>query len=1574
MVDFTNVPGTTVDTSESIVLEQPDVFNAPVDAAILNERASKAHFALQEDSPGQEQLQSSMATGLEMHERERAVLKQAIKDDEKKRILAKQYTDSVVQSGRKLDQRDIQLIKNMTTSELENPSTFFETKFARTLLERTLDDAARKGVPPGDPIEVDPIAKAFEDRVAKQEVVKRLYEQVVAERKTQSWGATAIDIGEAILPFTTQLDLVNVMRTAPTTTWLLGSNVEEQIAHFYSLPVDQAAARLEQAVKEIKEKNLFNAQTYLDMFLKMGSSEEYWGNLMTAADVLTVPGLTIAKTLQGVSKSVNAYRTFRPAIAAEAMGDIPLAGTRLVFEEATAKMAGTPRGNTFKEIIDDAQPIFNPGYMTENGTAHSQQFKARLQDLLELNAEKLFDAGITRPITIDRLVPGTEAYEAAIADATKLFNKLYPEVNDSILAIRPVVGANTIANTDHIAIDLGTKGSTYIQNEAAAKLLAEEFYGLKPAQYSVMQNGNGYFIRMTKALDETNATTRNLLQIETRNATPRGMINTFVGFLKSNEDRLPKIIVDDLKVATYGSSGLTRILKDVSKEIGKVKDTDSFMKFVAKQRDYIDKTTKERGRFSKDLGEFERDWAATFNGRLPTEQEARAYFTYVQMNNIDWVLRNLSIYRDKSRLGLELYHFPYKGVTSKAPTIEAKLLSGVDEMFKHKENVGILVWDEGGKFGKDSFRYRDFRNKKNLDELEKQGYKVFQLTEFGEKTLKQMPLIDETLPSGRITFIMAKNADSAPLHYKQIPNKPGGHVDYMDGFFVSQPELHRAQTKNVATTNYYGDRNAFHFTSQKQAEKFTARMEEARQIMLKGDDATLANYLPANLPFSVKAFKQQFKQHDKKNGIFDANTPFYTRQNGQSVEDAHKISQKYPNFHNIKDSPYNIYNNSVNLQFAGKRGQPLYTIEETGSATNPAYKFRPASLIDPIGTLDRAADNMMRGRYLDDLKIKASERFVAEFGDTLERSIGESRLDPFSALLEGKFNTAYKDPEKLAIAKNYRRATLEFLGLKTDFDKAVDQVFQRTADAIGDKWATKLVDSWTFGQLREPVKFMRNVAFHKVMGFFNPVPLWTQIQTMTHIAAISDGMIGMHSAGTSVLTWAGLKNPKMIKHLDSKAAAMGYWKPGQFTESFDALQRSGFWNVGGEYSMVDQFFAPKMITGGVEKFLDAGTVFFREGELLTRLAAWNASYLEFRKANPTAKLTDKNIKAMIARADLMTVNMSRASNASWQHGVASIPTQFLSYPMRLAEQLLGSRLTTAQKSKAFLTYSMMYGVPVAAGAPVALWPVYESVRKAMLEKGIDYDDNVVKQVFMDGIPSMLIEMAAGEKQDFGSRFGPGGSPIIRNVVDGKYLETLFGASGSAARDALKIAAPFWHYAISAMNPSDTGTYPITSSDFTDAFNVISAANQGRIFWNAINSGEYITRNDMDVTKISGTQGFWTGLTGTKPQSINDMWSQYGSNKDRRDAQNKAEKEAIRFFRRGIDATSEGKDAQAIQYFTKAKVHMIAGGFRPDEYARVMNKALEGYRDAIDTINMDFITGDPKRIEAWAAKAQRKEQK
>jgi hypothetical protein len=120
-------------------------------------------------------------------------------------------------------------------------------------------------------------------------------------------------------------------------------------------------------------------------------------------------------------------------------------------------------------------------------------------------------------------------------------------------------------------------------------------------------------------------------------------------------------------------------------------------------------------------------------------------------------------------------------------------------------------------------------------------------------------------------------------------------------------------------------------------------------------------------------------------------------------------------------------------------------------------------------------------------------------------------------------------------------------------------------------------------------------------------------------------------------------------------------------------------------------------------FLNAGTLFFREGEKSTRLGAWHTAFREFREANPTGPISKDDIGKILQRADLLTVNMSRASNSMLHTGVMSLTTQFLTYQIRLAELFMGSRLgaTTGERTLARLRlmtfYSALYGAPSAIG-------------------------------------------------------------------------------------------------------------------------------------------------------------------------------------------------------------------------------------------------------------------------------------
>jgi len=599
---------------------------------------------------------------------------------------------------------------------------------------------------------------------------------------------------------------------------------------------------------------------------------------------------------------------------------------------------------------------------------------------------------------------------------------------------------------------------------------------------------------------------------------------------------------------------------------------------------------------------------------------------------------------------------------------------------------------------------------------------------------------------------------------------------------------------------------------------------------------------------------------------------------------------------------------------------------------------------------------------MDDLKFKMAERFLAEFGNVLEDSASKMARDPFGTLVEGRFKKDHADKELLAKAQNFRRSTLEFLGLKTDLDKSMEYALEKTLKGVmGEKWGGRTAN-WMLSSELNPVKFMRSVAFHEKIGLFNPVQLTLQAQTTANIVGM-EGLNGIKGVAAYVPTRAAMWNPK---HTDAMAKVAG-WDPVHFRESLEGLRRSGMMRVGGEHAYADDFVAPKMVRGSIKSALDAGLVFFQEGELITRVSAWNAAYLRWRGANPAKKFDDRAMREVLARTDLLTMNMSRASAATWQTGLMSVPTQFWSYNARVMEQLLGKRLTGWEKARVTAVYSGFYGMPVAAGAWAGFWPVTESVRQALVERNINYDSNVVSKVLMDGIPSMLLEgyqyMAGTEKPtkfDVGTRLGPGGNPFLRDWMYGKkdFLEVVGGVSTSSFKDTLThLVGPMMRSVLASTREQDEW-YPLTLRDFRNAANQVSSLNQAGYLYDAMAMNKYFDKNEglIDDKLTAGEASLI--FFGLKPQRLNEAWTLIDSKKSMDEHKRKYTKEYIKNLQLAYRATT---DEERIMYFKRATASGILGWLTEQEKSIAANRSLKGHESLIEKAEQDFLnSGDPAK--------------
>lgn len=1535
--------------------------------AVAETRARKYNYALGNESPGVDVLKYDVISGNEPQRRVQQVERSKLEEQNLRIDLMRAYVN---QEGANADPEVARSILNSTSEELNNPETFYEKAFARRFIadmatadyEPTdvdgivIDDSALSQA--GDPEDAQKILDAGQLIKVNQESDTKIAEDLNAEAAAMGWGETIYNHGKALIPFTSWSNLSGVVEGAKTSSFLLGNNLEEQYEYLNSITdPDRRRMELLRAVDELKSSNIIDAQVFVQGLISYTASDKFLNNAVSLLDLsipLPVVGVGSAKAYKALGRSATAAVKApatgvanltkaavqasmspgaTPASVMAAVGQTAKSGLMQVIGKLSKQAEATVGGGRaweYTQLVDETPILSNPAAVTKAAGHLGREAALRLEDTLAEGAQTLFKMTYDNALQSGRI--NGDVLQAALDDVRDTINTSFAGKSNIVIDVTPENIGTAYGNAQYANVLVGKNNAELFSDPNNAINVNDMFYGFANAE--VVPVGSKYALAIKVPIDETSVSVRKALSKITteKEATQKSLGNLFLPFLRSSKDRWEKSIGAEADAALMGGSQLVQVAKQILAPIGKLssKEYEELDVFLNYERDYKIGVGQPRGRYSDTVAELESHWISV-HGTLPNEKQITSYFANRQINDFGWVMTNAGLFRDKSRKGLQNFGV----LRGMAQTIEGKLVKS-DVLSESAENAGIVVVDQdlnsATQLYKNWISQAEFKNLKQM--IDSGQYKLIQVSEFGEQAFKEM-FKDLDNKIGSADFIVARNTTQAPLDFRQIPYRPGGHVELDDGYFISQANIHKAvdkKTKNTVST-YYGDKNLYHFVSERDGQKVVANMETAREMLYKAMVSDRGNkgyhitqlqqYLnkKANLPHSFNEF---YKMFVGKNATYKLDEPFRLRRKDESLATKYAMNQnfeKYPNFINKKDSHWNLYKGGVNLEWAGKRGDHIYTVENKGSTVNPTYNLSEAKHVNALTTTNRASQAAMRGKFMDDFKHMASERFIAEFGDLLESPAEIVRSNPFKALIDGQFKQGLDKDLRLAAAKASRRATLEFLGSKTLESQAMDVVraklWQKTLDIRGTDKAyaasdllTRL-DGWAFGAIKDPVSFMRSLAFHQKLGLFNPAQLILQMQTMTHVLAVGGPVNGLKGFEATIHHIRAMLNPD---HFDFLATKLTSWDPKELKESWDWANRSGWYRVGREVAVRSDFLDENLFQAGFKgtmtRGVEMGTMPFREGERITRMSAWNAAFHEFKRANPGKAITDLEAKQILNRADLMSVNMTAASNAAWQRGVLGVPTQFWGYQARLMEQLLGKRLTPTEKARAFATYSFMYGVPVAGAAFTGVWPWHETVRQEALERGIPIEG--VNKILLEGAPSALLGAFTGEDFNFAERFGPGGLPILEDIINGDttMIEALGGVSGTTTFENIKATAPFLYgvanlLSFKTLDPAWT----MTTDDIIDIARTTSTGNQAYNVLTAYTLGKYIGKNGTVTDRIQGWESL-LGLWGLTPIRISDAYRIIENEKTRKDWQKKGMKEAVDEYRKSLNDSLAPADQAA----------------------------------------------------------------
>jgi hypothetical protein len=1224
-----------------------------------------------------------------------------------------------------------------------------------------------------------------------------------------------------------------------------------------------------------------------------------------------------------------------------------------------------------RNLVKLTPSIFNVDEVASNGQSLTKAKSDRVLAALKRNAVKLLGIPLNNSAIV-RLP--AEALQKAIEEAKGVLKTTYTHVNDAFLDVsfggpfsvtRP---EDQLVNTTVVHLRMGKADGSLFDNPAQAALFGTDMYGLKPNQFSILQQGDGFYINIAKSVDETLDSVRDLI-VSTDNTSPKGILNTFLGLIRTPDDLLSTLANSNRQLATTAAQEIHRLMLDASKVLRKdltKKEKSQLNTIWEKNRDYIDESSGERGLFHTTIGEFENAFFDRFK-QQPSEKQIEAYFTYTQLYDMDYILRNLALHRDLARMGAEKTTIFYQTTDelgqaqTKASRQFAGRLNDRIPWDDGSEDFGVWLYDPAkknkGEFFLRSQLTQDVRD--TLDgNVKDRGFKVVEIVNPLEK-----PLLDVAGTTETIHFAVVKNFENAKFDWNILPYRPGGHVEYGDKFFIKQPNLRRSTASGSLRHIYEGDTSLLNVATEVEAKRYAQAADDARLLLRDNKMDALKTFLYQNTPWDIETFKSFFSSKVMPDGtirpaLLHMDDPITWTAAGRNTSDMEHFKgafRQYEGFFNGVRSKYNLFAQNVDKKYLGSRDPDLPRVQELGTESKPIFQLDKPRLLSPLDTLNKAIANVSRSRHMNDYKTTAVENFINEFWSVMKTTPEELRRNPIYYFHNPVWDTETKNKALLAAAQNTRRANIMFIGASSDLsskmmwlqNKIVDQVYTRLGQKASDYVTENLLPT-----VKDPFTYARSIAFHTKLGLFNPVQLALQAQSFVHVMAIAGPQMAIRGAGDAI-------RMRMLRLTEDENIINQFarWSSNadHFKESYAEMRRTGYYNVGGEVAWRDDVFDPNLFKGTFGTFLEKGTMFFDEGERFVRLSAWNAAYYAWRDLNPKAVMDNAARNQVLKRADLMAANMTRASNAAWQQGIVGIPTQFLAFQARLAEQLLpgwGSRLSGAEKRQAYMTYAAVYGVPVAAGAGAGVWPYYEDIRQAALERGVPMD-NVAIQAMHDGLLSTMLSVATGKQYNVSERYGPGGTSLFKDAISGEktVIDLLLGASGSIIGDMIKSAEPA---TAALMSLFDESVAPPTMEDFLEVTRNISSINNAAKAWYLYNQGRYFTRNGtVVVDNATGFDAFMSGAMGLTNRDVGDTFIMIQSRKEQRKAEDAAVKEVQKWYRKAISEYTDGNQELGDGYLKRAKAWLVSSGINPSKHGAILRGAVKGHENLFNAVREDF---------------------
>ena len=706
---------------------------------VAEQRANKATYVLRNNDPDvePEALTSQILAGDEEGLRRKIALSEALDDEAARRQAMTAVVEEVSSRGEQLGQEDLEILQSLNSEQLLDTKNALEKAYARRASLDTVSSITRDSLDKSleeDPQFTDEVQEVFERQLFLNEGYNTYLQELQQRSEDVGLGKKTSDFIETLVPFLSQARLTDIG------DGILGGNALQVVVdRIRDLPPDEQLAEVRRIGDDLFEGNTLDAFTFVKAVQAFSAHDKGFENLWTFLDVADVATLgfvtkgskALLKATSSLSKLPvgpqgkrfantvrDAARAFRdpnvqPSDVIAASGDVDKAVKSRIIEGNITRIT-TPEEalphkleGRFNKLSWELPSLYNtdywmnlPGRIARAKAARVSNFFSSSRSFNNDIAKTLREAAEINPAVV-RNTP--EALSKAFDEAATILKERHPHLPNAMLDVIEVAPEATKGNVGRVLFDMGRINGTLFDSQAEARLFATSLYKLRDGFFEVVAQGDKHFIRLSKDIDETTSAVRST-PISTEAQTPRNALNAFLGFFRNPDDLVSFFERGNRNIATHLTQEVRGIVSTAFEALGpqnlNKKQVKDLTRILHANRVYTDPLNGRVGQFHKDLPQLENEYMRLLN-RLPSEAEANAYFAYVQISDFDYMFRNLEIFRDKSRQGIEELTFNARipgaeegeTVFSSVDFVEGRQVKTLDT----SNNPAFLIIDDVGK-------------------------------------------------------------------------------------------------------------------------------------------------------------------------------------------------------------------------------------------------------------------------------------------------------------------------------------------------------------------------------------------------------------------------------------------------------------------------------------------------------------------------------------------------------------------------------------------------------------------------------------------------------------------------------------------------------------------------------------------------------------------------------------------------------------------------------------------------------------------------------------------------------------